>query len=288
MLSLRPQLSRPGGCTQIWHVVESRVGRERGWVCASWPCASRTHTPEVSTCLCDLFIDGSLVLETKKGQTMRLFEFLAPLTYSLWLLFKCVKVGLWKHFWNAVFNNQVPVRVPLEKAVTLGTPGSGDWTQGVDQTGAEAGREEGTGRAKGRGDASHRPRPPPGLGAEGGVTGRAWRPEKGPEGAPCPSARCPHSPAPPPPTGIIDLSQVPHLPVLVPPTPGTPAAAMDRLAYLPAAPQHLSGRLSSSPLSPGNTPAPRPVPPSPGSTPAPRPICPGKQAQALPEPWAQP
>uniref|UniRef100_A0A673VQD8 Nuclear receptor corepressor 2 n=1 Tax=Suricata suricatta TaxID=37032 RepID=A0A673VQD8_SURSU len=54
------------------------------------------------------------------------------------------------------------------------------------------------------------------------------------------------------PRGIIDLSQVPHLPVLVPPTPGTPAAAaMDRLAYLPAAPQHLSGRLSSSPLSPG-------------------------------------
>ncbi|KAF6082204.1 nuclear receptor corepressor 2 [Phyllostomus discolor] len=53
------------------------------------------------------------------------------------------------------------------------------------------------------------------------------------------------------PRGIIDLSQVPHLPVLVPPTPGTPATAMDRLAYLPAAPQHFSSRLSSSPLSPG-------------------------------------
>ncbi|XP_057602318.1 nuclear receptor corepressor 2 isoform X17 [Hippopotamus amphibius kiboko] len=53
------------------------------------------------------------------------------------------------------------------------------------------------------------------------------------------------------PRGIIDLSQVPHLPVLVPPTPGTPATAMDRLAYLPTAPQHFSGRLSSSPLSPG-------------------------------------
>ncbi|XP_054551400.1 nuclear receptor corepressor 2 isoform X6 [Talpa occidentalis] len=52
------------------------------------------------------------------------------------------------------------------------------------------------------------------------------------------------------PRGIIDLSQVPHLPVLVPPTPGTPATAMDRLAYLPTAPQHF-GRLSSSPLSPG-------------------------------------
>ncbi|XP_057381935.1 nuclear receptor corepressor 2 isoform X14 [Balaenoptera acutorostrata] len=53
------------------------------------------------------------------------------------------------------------------------------------------------------------------------------------------------------PRGIIDLSQVPHLPVLVPPTPGTPATAMDRLAYLPTAPQHFSSRLSSSPLSPG-------------------------------------
>ena len=61
---------------------------------------------------------------------------------------------------------------------------------------------------------------------------------------------------PPPLAGIIDLSQVPHLPVLVPPTPGTPATAMDRLAYLPTAPQHFSSRLSSSPLSPGNTPAP--------------------------------
>ncbi|KAM5190011.1 nuclear receptor corepressor 2 isoform 4-T4 [Callospermophilus lateralis] len=53
------------------------------------------------------------------------------------------------------------------------------------------------------------------------------------------------------PRGIIDLSQVPHLPVLVPPTPGTPAAAMDRLAYLPTAPPPFSSRHSSSPLSPG-------------------------------------
>ncbi|KAB0400322.1 hypothetical protein E2I00_006102, partial [Balaenoptera physalus] len=59
------------------------------------------------------------------------------------------------------------------------------------------------------------------------------------------------------PRGIIDLSQVPHLPVLVPPTPGTPATAMDRLAYLPTAPQHFSSRLSSSPLSPGPPPPPR-------------------------------
>lgn len=59
--------------------------------------------------------------------------------------------------------------------------------------------------------------------------------------------------APPlPPAGIIDLSQVPHLPVLVPPTPGT--------AYIPAA-QHFGSRLSSSPLSPGSA---RPAPPRPG------------------------
>ncbi|XP_021564017.1 LOW QUALITY PROTEIN: nuclear receptor corepressor 2-like, partial [Carlito syrichta] len=54
--------------------------------------------------------------------------------------------------------------------------------------------------------------------------------------------------------GIIDLSQVPHLPVLVPPTPGTAATAMDRLAYLPAAPQPFSSRHSGSPLSPGGPP----------------------------------
>ncbi|KAM7144644.1 nuclear receptor corepressor 2 isoform 2-T2 [Macrochelys suwanniensis] len=51
--------------------------------------------------------------------------------------------------------------------------------------------------------------------------------------------------------GIIDLSQVPHLPVLVPPTPGTPAASMDRITYIPSAPQTFSSRHSSSPLSPG-------------------------------------
>ncbi|XP_047418834.1 nuclear receptor corepressor 2 isoform X7 [Sciurus carolinensis] len=53
------------------------------------------------------------------------------------------------------------------------------------------------------------------------------------------------------PRGIIDLSQVPHLPVLVPPTPGTPTAAVDRLAYLPTAPAPFSSRHSGSPLSPG-------------------------------------
>uniref|UniRef100_A0A8C3IQH7 Nuclear receptor corepressor 2 n=1 Tax=Chrysemys picta bellii TaxID=8478 RepID=A0A8C3IQH7_CHRPI len=55
------------------------------------------------------------------------------------------------------------------------------------------------------------------------------------------------------PRRIIDLSQVPHLPVLVPPTPGTSAASMDRITYIPSAPQTFSSRHSSSPLSPGPT-----------------------------------
>lgn len=71
------------------------------------------------------------------------------------------------------------------------------------------------------------------------------------EPGPCPAPRLQLHPTLS--AGIIDLSQVPHLPVLVPPTPGTPATAMDRLAYLPTAPQHFSSRLSSSPLSPGNS-----------------------------------
>uniref|UniRef100_A0A8C4V274 Nuclear receptor corepressor 2 n=1 Tax=Falco tinnunculus TaxID=100819 RepID=A0A8C4V274_FALTI len=53
------------------------------------------------------------------------------------------------------------------------------------------------------------------------------------------------------PPGIIDLSQVPHLPVLVPPTPGTSATTMDRITYIPGPPQTFSSRHSSSPLSPG-------------------------------------
>ncbi|XP_072207513.1 nuclear receptor corepressor 2 isoform X13 [Excalfactoria chinensis] len=51
--------------------------------------------------------------------------------------------------------------------------------------------------------------------------------------------------------GIIDLSQVPHLPVLVPPTPGASATSMDRITYIPGPPQTFSSRHSSSPLSPG-------------------------------------
>uniref|UniRef100_A0A8B9QBX5 Nuclear receptor corepressor 2 n=1 Tax=Apteryx owenii TaxID=8824 RepID=A0A8B9QBX5_APTOW len=53
------------------------------------------------------------------------------------------------------------------------------------------------------------------------------------------------------PPSIIDLSQVPHLPVLVPPTPGTSATSMDRITYIPGPPQTFSSRHSSSPLSPG-------------------------------------
>ncbi|KAG8146497.1 hypothetical protein E2320_012820, partial [Naja naja] len=53
--------------------------------------------------------------------------------------------------------------------------------------------------------------------------------------------------------GIIDLSQVPHLPVLVPPTPGTSAASMDRITYMHSAAQPFSSRHSSSPLSPGKS-----------------------------------
>ncbi|XP_063171740.1 nuclear receptor corepressor 2 [Candoia aspera] len=51
--------------------------------------------------------------------------------------------------------------------------------------------------------------------------------------------------------GIIDLSQVPHLPVLVPPTPGTSTASMDRITYIHSTAQPFSSRHSSSPLSPG-------------------------------------
>ena len=86
--------------------------------------------------------------------------------------------------------------------------------------------------------------------------------------------------------GIIDLSQVPHLPVLVPPTPGTPATAMDRLAYLPTAPQHFSSRLSSSPLSPGD--APSPVLGVLGQMPCPLCSTPEDKARALPVPGAEP
>ncbi|XP_042193652.1 nuclear receptor corepressor 2 isoform X2 [Callorhinchus milii] len=54
------------------------------------------------------------------------------------------------------------------------------------------------------------------------------------------------------PRGIIDLSQVPHLPVLVQAPPGTAPSHMDRITYIPSAPPHFPpGSYTSSPLSPG-------------------------------------
>ncbi|XP_043924467.1 nuclear receptor corepressor 2 isoform X3 [Protopterus annectens] len=52
--------------------------------------------------------------------------------------------------------------------------------------------------------------------------------------------------------GIIDLSQVPHLPVLVPSSATSPASSIDRITYIQAPPTSFSNRTcSSSPLSPG-------------------------------------
>ncbi|KAM4049943.1 nuclear receptor corepressor 2 isoform 8-T8 [Anomaloglossus baeobatrachus] len=54
--------------------------------------------------------------------------------------------------------------------------------------------------------------------------------------------------------GIIDLSQVPHLPVLIPQSSASSAATMDRITYISGGPQTFSNRLSSSsPLSPATT-----------------------------------
>ncbi|XP_069817052.1 nuclear receptor corepressor 2 isoform X13 [Dendropsophus ebraccatus] len=55
------------------------------------------------------------------------------------------------------------------------------------------------------------------------------------------------------PRRIIDLSQVPHLPVLIPQSSASPAATMDRITYISGGPQTFSNRLSSSPLSPATT-----------------------------------
>uniref|UniRef100_A0A8C7MKM3 Nuclear receptor corepressor 2 n=1 Tax=Oncorhynchus kisutch TaxID=8019 RepID=A0A8C7MKM3_ONCKI len=51
------------------------------------------------------------------------------------------------------------------------------------------------------------------------------------------------------PRGIIDLSQVPHLPVLVPPSAGSSGSPMDRITYIPGA--FPSQPYTSSPISPG-------------------------------------
>ncbi|XP_064882678.1 nuclear receptor corepressor 2 isoform X5 [Oncorhynchus nerka] len=50
------------------------------------------------------------------------------------------------------------------------------------------------------------------------------------------------------PRGIIDLSQVPHLPVLVPPSAGSSGSPMDRITYIPGA--FPSQPYTSSPISP--------------------------------------
>ncbi|OCU02006.1 hypothetical protein XELAEV_18007765mg [Xenopus laevis] len=52
------------------------------------------------------------------------------------------------------------------------------------------------------------------------------------------------------PRRIIDLSQVPHLPVFIPQSASPSAATMDRITYISGAPQNFSSRHSSSPHSP--------------------------------------
>uniref|UniRef100_A0A8C4IN46 Nuclear receptor corepressor 2 n=1 Tax=Dicentrarchus labrax TaxID=13489 RepID=A0A8C4IN46_DICLA len=57
-----------------------------------------------------------------------------------------------------------------------------------------------------------------------------------------------YSPAP---RGIIDLSQVPHLPVLVPPSAGAAGSPMDRITYIPGGSTNFPGRpYTTSPISP--------------------------------------
>ncbi|KAM9744671.1 nuclear receptor corepressor 2 isoform 3-T4 [Menidia menidia] len=58
-------------------------------------------------------------------------------------------------------------------------------------------------------------------------------------------------PYPAAPRGIIDLSQVPHLPVLVPPSAGTASSPMDRITYIPGTSTTFPGRpYTTSPISP--------------------------------------
>ncbi|KAG5280933.1 hypothetical protein AALO_G00065610 [Alosa alosa] len=58
----------------------------------------------------------------------------------------------------------------------------------------------------------------------------------------------PYSPAP---RGVMDLSQVPHLPVLVPPSAGASASPMDRITYIPQTPGNFPSRpYTTSPISP--------------------------------------
>uniref|UniRef100_A0A668A5X9 Nuclear receptor corepressor 2 n=1 Tax=Myripristis murdjan TaxID=586833 RepID=A0A668A5X9_9TELE len=54
------------------------------------------------------------------------------------------------------------------------------------------------------------------------------------------------------PRGIIDLSQVPHLPVLVPPSAGAAGSPMDRITYIPGGSTAFPGTpYTTSPISPG-------------------------------------
>ncbi|XP_053557806.1 nuclear receptor corepressor 2 isoform X4 [Bombina bombina] len=55
------------------------------------------------------------------------------------------------------------------------------------------------------------------------------------------------------PRRIIDLSQVPHLPVLIPQSAASSAGTMDRITYISGGPQSFSTRHSSSPHSPAST-----------------------------------
>ena len=172
-----------------------------------------------------------------------------------------LEVSLWKSSRNA----QVLVRVQVEKLVPRGVSKVG--TEHRESRPEQAGRghfsvlRPGSCREVGPGGPGIQKRGPaaqhwdPGRGSAQGVcSGEGMgTPPAGWSSQQQPPTPCGCNPTPLPPTGIIDLSQVPHLPVLVPPTPGTPATAMDRLAYLPTAPQHFSSRLSSSPLSPGDT-----------------------------------
>lgn len=102
------------------------MGRERGGGGVSDSVCIRMHTQEVSVCPRELSVDGGPWPEQKRSKCEAVNFRLPRLTNSPWLLCECVQVVLCKHFWKVLFNNQVPVRVRLEKAVTLGISGSGD------------------------------------------------------------------------------------------------------------------------------------------------------------------
>lgn len=70
------------------------------------------------------------------------------------------------------------------------------------------------------------------------------------------------------PPGIIDLSQVPHLPVLVPPSAGAAGSPMDRITYIPGGSATFPGRpYTTSPISPGT------IQSTPGNSPSDKVCC---------------